>query len=436
LRIVQAAGWYLPNSTGGTEVYVSELSKRLRAAGHEVLIAAPEAQGQDERTYDEGGFQVYRYPIPMRVTRDEAQGRVAVRGAERFHEWLRRALPDVVHMHTYVTGLGLNELKVAKSIGATVIATTHSASLGFTCQRGTMMRWGTALCDGVALPMKCAACQLQHRGVPRPIAMGAALIPPSIGAAGRSIPGKLGTIIGMTNLITHDKSAQREMLGIVDRFVVLTDWARNVLIANGAPPDKIALNRLGVRFPATLATGRRSIAPVTVAYIGRFDPVKGVTDLARAISMVPRSAPIRFEFHGPVQYRQDIAVVDRLKAVVGPDAWVHFGGELDADGVRSVLKRVDVVCCPSRVVEGGPTIALEAHSAGVPVIGSDIPALSELVRDRENGRLFPPGDSRALAAILKDLAAQPDIVNQWRSNLPSVRTMDDVTRDYLAMYAA
>jgi glycosyltransferase involved in cell wall biosynthesis len=88
------------------------------------------------------------------------------------------------------------------------------------------------------------------------------------------------------------------------------------------------------------------------------------------------------------------------------------------------------------VVEGGPTIALEAYSAGVPVIGTNIPALSELVRDRENGRLFRPGDARALAAILKELAAQPDIVNQWRSNLPPVRTMDDVTRDYLAMYGA
>ena len=82
--------------------------------------------------------------------------------------------------------------------------------------------------------------------------MAAALIPPSIGAAGRRIPGKLGTVIGMTNLITHNQDAQREMLDLVDQFVVLTDWARNVLIANGAPPDKIALNRLGVRFPVTL----------------------------------------------------------------------------------------------------------------------------------------------------------------------------------------
>ena len=436
MRIVQAAGWYLPSSKGGTEVYVSELARRLRSAGHEVLIAAPEALGQDERTYDEGGVKVYRYPIPVRVTRDEAQGRVAARGAERFHDWLRRAEPDVVHMHTYVTGLGLAEVRAAKALGARVIATTHSASLGFTCQRGTMMRWGTSLCDGLVAPMKCAACQLQHRGVARPLALAAATIPASVGALGRGIPGRLGTMIGMTDLITFNQSAQREMLDLVDRFVVLSEWARNVLIANGAPADKVVLNRLGVRFPQTPVPTRRSGAPVTVAYIGRFDPIKGVTDFARAISMVPRSTPIRFEFHGPVQFRTELAVVDRLKAIVGPDAWVHFGGELDDAGVRSVLTRVDVVCCPSRVLEGGPTVALEAHAAGVPVIGSDIPALSELVRDRVNGRLYPAGDARALADLLMELAAEPGLVDRWRAGLPTVRTMDDVTRDYLALYAA
>jgi glycosyltransferase involved in cell wall biosynthesis len=243
-------------------------------------------------------------------------------------------------------------------------------------------------------------------------------------------------MIGMTNLIAHNQAAQREMLGLVDHFVVLSDWARTVLIANGAPPAKISLNRLGVRFTPTATRVHPSRVPLTVAYVGRFDPIKGVADFARAISLLPRSTPIRFEFHGPVQYRTDVDVVDHLKSIVGPDAWVVFGGELDGTGVRALLNRVDVLCCPSRVVEGGPTVALEANALGIPVIGSDIPALSELVRDQINGRLYPAGDAKALAAILSDIAANPDRVNQWRANLSPVRTMDDVAADYLAMYAA
>ena len=53
-----------------------------------------------------------------------------------------------------------------------------------------------------------------------------------------------------------------------------------------------------------------------------------------------------------------------------------------------------------------------------------------------NGRLYPAGDARALADILNELAGDPHLVERWRGSLPTVRTMDDVARDYLALYAA
>lgn len=414
---------------------MSTLSDALRAAGHDVLIAAPDAQGHQERTYDYGGVPVYRYPIPDSVTRDEAQGRVVVRGAERFHEWLRQVRPDVVHMHTYVTGLGLLELRAAKASGARAIVTTHAASLGFTCLRGTMMRWGASLCDGAVDASKCVPCYLQHRGVPRPLGYLAALIPSSASTAGRSVPGRFGTWLGMTDLVAFNREAQRELLDLADRFVVLTQWARDVLLANGAPPEKVTINRLGIRYKA-MDAHRSSTKPLTIAYVGRFDPIKGVADFARAIADTPRSTPIHFRFYGPVRNRAELEVLEQLKKTIGPDAWVTFGGELDAEGVRQALADIDVMCCPSRVVEGGPTVALEAMAAGVPVVGTNVPGICEVVKDGVTGRLVSPGDARALAGVFADLVANPEVVDRWRAALPRVRTMDDVTRDYLDMYAA
>jgi len=43
MKIAHALGWYLPDSVGGTEVYVEGLCRRLRSAGHDVLIAAPDS---------------------------------------------------------------------------------------------------------------------------------------------------------------------------------------------------------------------------------------------------------------------------------------------------------------------------------------------------------------------------------------------------------
>jgi glycosyltransferase involved in cell wall biosynthesis len=435
MRIVQAVGWYFPSSVGGTEVYVAALARRLQGAGHEVLIAAPDAVVRSERTYDYEGVQVYRYPIEAPPTRNEAQGRVAARGAERFHGWLQRVRPDVVHAHTFVTGLGLAELRAAKALGSRVIATTHAASLGFTCARGTMMRWGTELCSGRVSRVTCTACQLDHRGLTRPLGYAAALVPPALGAVARHVPGPIGTAVGMTELITHNQHAQREMLTLVDRYVVLTEWARSALLANGGSPDKIIVNRLGVRFPPPPRLGGAP-GPLTVAYIGRFEAIKGVEDFARAIAAVPTTLPIRFEFHGPVRNRAEMTALERMKLLAGRDAWVTIGPELDAEGVQSVLGRIDLLCSPSRVVEGGPTIALEANAAGVPVVGTDLPGLSEIVTQNVNGRLVPPGDWKALARVFRELAADRSIVQRWRDALGPVRTMDDVTDDYMRLYEA
>src|SRR4029077_16886882 len=98
-------------------------------------------------------------------------------GSEWFHEWIRHARADVVHFHTLVPGLEIPAVGAAKAAGARVIATTHASSLGHICARGTMMRWGRTLCDGLSEVRKCGACDLQKRGLPVWAARAAACVP-------------------------------------------------------------------------------------------------------------------------------------------------------------------------------------------------------------------------------------------------------------------
>jgi glycosyltransferase involved in cell wall biosynthesis len=441
MKIVQAVGWYFPDSLGGTEVYVAGLCRRLRDAGQDVLVAAPDSAHAEERTYEHDGIPVYRYPIPLAPTRDEVQGTARVRGAERFRRWLAVERPDVVHAHTFVTGLGLDELKAAKSVGARVVVTTHSASLGWTCQRGTMMRWGERLCDGLCRPAKCAACALQARGISKPLASALAAIPPGIARGARRLPGALGTALSMPDLIRRNQAMQREMMSTVDRFVLLTDWALGAAAANGAPRDKLALNRLGLSQgkvaakpgPDEQPTGR----PITIGYLGRFDPIKGVHDLARAAASLPPDVRVLVEFRGPVRTEADRAVLRALRPLAAKDSRITFADAVPEADALGILAGYDVLCCPSLCLEGGPTVAIEAHAVGTPVIGTRIGGLAELVTDGLNGRLVAPGDWRALAGVLAALAADPSgTIDGWRRRLPPARTMDQIAADYLAVYAA
>src|SRR3989442_4261113 len=181
VKIVQALGWYYPDSLGGTEVYVNALANRFRTYGHQVAIAAPQVGASGPQTYVHDGCDVYRYPIPAAPTRDEAQGRVPARGAEHLHRWLENAGADVVHVHTFVTGLGLHEVAAARRAARRVIVTTHASSLGFLCQRGTLMWRGVSLCDGIVDRVRCASCALEHRGAGPTMAALVGRVPPAGG---------------------------------------------------------------------------------------------------------------------------------------------------------------------------------------------------------------------------------------------------------------
>jgi glycosyltransferase involved in cell wall biosynthesis len=67
-----------------------------------------------------------------------------------------------------------------------------------------------------------------------------------------------------------------------------------------------------------------------------------------------------------------------------------------------IIKKATILVQPSRCEGLGRTL-LEAMSAAVPVVGSDVGGIPMLVHDGENGFLVPVGDDRALGARLRQL---------------------------------
>jgi glycosyltransferase involved in cell wall biosynthesis len=426
MKIVQALGWYFPESLGGTETYVAALSANLRALGHEVVVTAPEP-GESSRTYEHEGSNVFRYPIPRQPTRAECQGDTLVRGSKELHAWLRKEKPDVFHCHSLVTGLGLREIDAAKEAGARVVVTFHTPGLGYLCQRGTMMRWGEKPCDGLAEPSKCAPCDLQHRGLPRPLARLVGALPVTFSRAASSVPG-----LGLPALIEKNVEREKRLFERADAVVVLTDWARRAVEANVGVSNKLHLNRLGVasgRFARTEAarTGHRPL----LGYLGRPDPIKGIWVLAQAISRVRGDLEFTLELRGAFRAED----VRRFQNLSKNDRRVRFEPAVSPADVPRVLSGYDVLICPSLALEGGPTVALEAHAVGTPVIGSRIGGLAEIVEDGVNGLLLPPGDAESLARAMESLLTDRGAsLERLRRKFPIPRTMDDIVEDYLRIY--
>ena len=65
--------------------------------------------------------------------------------------------------------------------------------------------------------------------------------------------------------------------------------------------------------------------------------------------------------------------------------------------------------------EGLPVVLMEAMASGLPVITTQIAAIGELVQDRVNGRLVPPGRPDLLAEALADVLSDPGRARSWGS---------------------
>jgi len=80
---------------------------------------------------------------------------------------------------------------------------------------------------------------------------------------------------------------------------------------------------------------------------------------------------------------------------------VEYLGYIDRERLKQVYRRAHLLLVPSRN-EGMPLGVLEAQSCGLPVVGSKIPGIIDVVKDGENGRLLTLNDVDGFVAAIKD----------------------------------
>jgi len=136
-----------------------------------------------------------------------------------------------------------------------------------------------------------------------------------------------------------------------------------------------------------------------IAYVGRFDPGKGLNTLMEAFEQLQSHPKLQLILAGGfVPGGTDEAEYTRWRSWVSAQPWhnrVHWLGRMDSEDVADVYRAASIVVVPSRYESFG-MVALEAMACGTPVVASDVGGLRQTVIHRETGLLFPVGDSEAL----------------------------------------
>jgi len=142
-------------------------------------------------------------------------------------------------------------------------------------------------------------------------------------------------------------------------------------------------------------------APV-VGMVGRLAAQKGPLAFLRAAALVGRRFPdARFVLIGDGPLRGD---VERLAAELAvTDRIVLAGHRADAP----MLTQAFDVAVVASLSEGSSLTAMEAMAWGVPVVGTAVGGVREVVVDGETGVLVPPGDAQALGHTITALLSDP-----------------------------
>ena len=351
---------------------------------------------------------------------------------------LQQIQPTIVHLQHW-RGLWWI-LEAAQRLSIPTVYSVHD--WGMVCLRTILVTGEGALCDGRVDAQKCAACVWKGRSC--------------LGKFNESfVSCRAGEMVmeflfrtracdfllsrgalraGLRSRIDRNVERARRILGRLDALIVANSFAGDFFSQFGvAKDDTHVLPWYYDGPPVSEQRARRTDEGITLGYIGRISPEKGLHLLIQAILQMQATGPIRLVIAGAVDNPYAEQLCRRHPDRIGEHR-VEWLGWMPHGDVSKFYSRVDVVVIPSLWMDNTPLTLIESCHYHRPVIAVDIPPTRDLVRNGVNGYLFPFGDARALAQIVREMAANPDLVARLSRKIPGVLSAQEYGTKLVEVY--
>jgi glycosyltransferase involved in cell wall biosynthesis len=434
VKIIQVPFCFYPDPVGGTEIYVEALSRQLQSQGLDILIASP---GLINQAYQHHQIPVHRFAVSPQISDlRNLYGNGDPLAALEFSRILDRERPDLVHLHAFTTGVSLRIVKAAKQRNIPVVFTYHTPTIS--CQRGTLLRGGTEICNGKLDVPTCTRCTLQGLGLDRLRANLIGSLPTVVGKGLGSLglQGGVWTALRMSDLINCHQIAFHQLMIEVDQIVAVCNWVKALLLLNQVSSDKISMIRQGlchdrdINITTALA---HSTDTLRIVFLGRIDRTKGLHILIEALASIT-NLPVTLDIYGIIQPGSTDPYLNELSNLAKKDSRITFKQSVPSTQVMFTLSQYDLLAVPSQLLETGPLVVLEAFAAGIPVIGSRLGGIAELIEDGVNGVLVEPSSIQDWANTITQLCLDRAQIQELRAGISSPPSMQSVSTQMTSIY--
>jgi glycosyltransferase involved in cell wall biosynthesis len=356
---------------GGADAYMLDLSELQREVGHEVAhFAMAHPMNLPSRFSDAFPPHVELNPFPASLRgKVTAAGRVlyspsARRGMEQV---LNQFRPDVVHVHNIYHQLSPSILRPLARRKIPAVMTLHDYKLA--CPTYLFLDHGEV----------CEACLGGHfyQAVLR-----------------RCNNGSLAA--SSLNALELSLHTITKAYGAINLFLCPSRFLMNKMAEGHVFPERLR------HLP--IFVDHSSISPKNspgggVVYAGRLSKEKGVDILIEAARDLDTTVAVAGD--GPER-----AAFEARAAALGTDK-IRFHGYLPRAALHRLTRSASATVLPSRCHENQPLSVLESFACGVPVVGTDLGGVPELITPGVDGDLFRAGSVDDLRARLGSLLADP-----------------------------
>ncbi|NCC32766.1 MAG: glycosyltransferase [Chloroflexia bacterium] len=412
MRILIAVHGYPPEHNGGAERRAERTARAMAERGHDVAVVCIQTDNAEHtdlrmthRARD--GIDVWRMafngganPDPFRWSYDHPElGAVVGRVIDEWHA-------QVLHLFSgYLLGASTVDAAVARRVRVVIDLTDY----WWHCHRINLLTPLGKRCDGPS-QVGCARCYAeQHRRFRLP----AQLSPHNADMAWSLVQpdNLLGPMLGLPAQASRAARLQAA-LAKADVLLAPSQFLADFYQRHGTKGKRMCVWRQGVEL--TQCPLRTNEATLRIGYLGQVKPHKGVDLLIEAWKKLQGTQPRRLEIYGSAAGEPDYERQLSQELAQLPDATWH--GTYQGSEVWEVLAQLDVVVVPSRWVENSPNSILEAQAIGVPIVGTKLGGIAELVEHNRNGLLFAVDDSDELAQNLQRLLDEPDLLPHLRAH--------------------
>lgn len=443
MKIVYVLEAYFPRAVGGTEMYTDALANDVREMGHEVCLVIPDFHNTGTGSYIYNNIEVHTYKEPSRGSRNLILGFEKPAGLDNFSQLIKQLNPDIVHFQMISAGQGITmfHLESVKMMGFRTVLTIHLSH--YTCLTGNLIRNNEVPCDGVIKDMKCSICYMRGKEMSAPLAsLSAGLSNLAMRLLNKSE--KLYSIpfLGAGMHVYKRKEDLKKLAEYSDMICAITGWYKDMLIKNGVPEEKLRLVKQGAIGPdgknhpaddqeyKAVDTGEHK--KVKLVFIGRITRVKGLHVLLEALKGLDNKL-YDLDIFGLIgdgnKYQEDNA-----RYILANGISATFRGAIPHEEILRILSGYDVLCLPSLFSEMSPLVIQEAFKAGIPVIGSEAPGISEEVKNGVNGYIFPFGNVGKLREQLSTIFEDRSLILRLKKNVVAPRNFKRVSEETVLVY--